>query len=127
MKRPEGANTETATVLLVDDDEQLRRFCEKSLSRNGFSVLVGDDGLDALVIAASHGGPIDILITDIELPRIRGTELGRVFKLLWPHTKVLYLSGSCPASELGPDDTLLSKPFPPEAFDRAVGEMLSAR
>ena len=117
---------EAATVLVIDDDQQLRRFCEKCLSRNGFSVLEGDDGLEALLIAASHGKPIDILITDIELPRIRGTELGRVFRLLWPHTKVLYLSGSCQASELGPDDILLSKPFPPEALDETVGKMLSS-
>ena len=117
---------EAATVLVVDDDQQLRRFCEKCLRRNGFSVLEGDDGLEALLIAASHGKPIDILITDIELPRIRGTELGRVFRLLWPHTKVLYVSGSCLASELGPDDTLLSKPFTPEALDDTVGKMLSS-
>ena len=124
MKLAEPAG-ETATVLVVDDDQQIRKFCEKCLSRNGFSVLEGDDGLEALLIAASHGKPIDILITDIELPRIRGTELGRVFRLLWPHTKVLYVSGSCQASELGPHDTLLSKPFPPEALDETVEKMLS--
>jgi DNA-binding response OmpR family regulator len=125
MKLAEPA-AEAATVLVVDHDQQLRKFCEKCLSRNGFSVLEGDDGLEALLIAASHGKPIDILITDIELPRIRGTELGRVFRLLWPHTKVLYVSGSCQASELGPDDTLLSKPFRPEALDETVEKLLSA-
>jgi len=118
---------EAPTVLVVDDDQQLRKFCEKCLSRNGLRVLEGDDGLDALLIAASHSRPIDILITDIELPRIRGTELGRIFKLLWPHTKVLYVSGSCQPAELGPNDTLLSKPFPPEALGETVEKMLSAR
>jgi DNA-binding response OmpR family regulator len=130
MKLPERANTEAATVLVVDDDQQLRGFCEKCLSRNGFRVLQGDDGLEALLIAASHGGSIDILITDIELPRIRGTELGQVFKLLWPHTRVLYVSGSSQASshlDLESGGTFLPKPFPPEILVKTVGQILSSR
>jgi two-component system cell cycle sensor histidine kinase/response regulator CckA len=127
---PELTNTETATVLVVDDDHQLRSFCGKCLSRNGFRVLQGDDGLEALLIAASHGRPIDVLITDIELPRIRGTELAQAFKLLWPRTRVLYISGSSDAalhSELEASGSFLQKPFPPDTLIKTVGRMLSTR
>jgi CheY-like chemotaxis protein len=130
MARPKRTSTESAILLVVDDDHEQRKFCGRCLSRNGFRVLEGDDGLEALLIAMSHGRPIDVLITDVELPSIRGTELGKVFKLIWPRTKVLYISGSSDAaihSELELDGTLLSKPFSPEALVKSVGRMLSAR
>jgi DNA-binding NtrC family response regulator len=129
MRLPERAKTETVTVLVVDGDSHVRKFCEDCLSRNGFSVLQGDDGLEAVLIAASHRKPIDILITEVELPRMRGTELGEVFKLLWPRTRVLYVSGPSDASiysELEPDAMFLPKPFAPEALVESVGKMLSA-
>jgi two-component system, cell cycle sensor histidine kinase and response regulator CckA len=130
MKLPERSNTEVATVLVVDDDRQLRKFCDKCLTRNGFRVLQSDDGLEGRLIALSHGKPIDILITDVELPRIRGTELGQVFKLLWPRTRVLYVSGLSDESihsECEPNGVLLPKPFAPEALVKSVGRMLSSR
>jgi two-component system cell cycle sensor histidine kinase/response regulator CckA len=129
MTMPEGAKSENATLLVVDDDHQLRTFCGKCLARNGFRVLEGDDGLEALVIAASHAGPIDVLITDLELPRIRGTELGQLFKALWPSIRVLYISGgsnSAVRAELGPDGAFLEKPFPPDTLVKTVGRLLEA-
>ena len=130
MKLPKCTNAETATVLVVDDNHQLRESCGKCLSQNGFRVLEGDDGLEAVLIAMSHGKPIDILITDMELPRICGTELGRVFKLIWPCTRVVYLSGSSDAaihSEEELDGTLLLKPFSPESLVTTVAGVLSGR
>jgi len=130
MEQPEYTNPEAATVLVVDDDHQLLTFCGKCLSRHGFRVLQVDDGLQALLVAASHGRPIDILITDVELPGIRGTELGDVFKLIWPHTKVLYMSGSLDGSilsELRFDRNFLPKPFPPDALVKTVDRILAAR
>ena len=130
MRLLERTKTETVTVLVVDGDSQVRKFCEDCLSRNGFSLLQSDDGLEAMLIAASHGTPIDILITEVELPRMRGTELGEVFKLLWPRTRVLYVSGSSGApiySELEPDGMFLPKPLTSEALVESVGRMLSAR
>lgn len=128
MKLPERAKTETATVLVVDDDCHVRQFCEECLSQKGFRVLQTDDGLEAVLIASTHGKPIDILITEVELPRMRGTELGQVFKLLWPLTIVIYISGSCDASiypELEPDGMLLPKPFAFEALAQSVVSLLS--
>jgi two-component system, cell cycle sensor histidine kinase and response regulator CckA len=130
MELPENTNPEAATVLVVDDDHQLLTFCGNCLSRHGFTVLQVDDGLQALLIAASHGRPIDILVTDIELPGIRGTELGDVFKLIWPHTKVLYMSGSLDRSvqlELRLHRNFLPKPFLPDALVKTVDRMLAGR
>jgi len=130
MELPEHTNPETVTVLVVDDDHQLLTFCGKCLSRRGFRVLQVDDGLQALLIAASHVRPIDILVTDVELPRIRGTQLGDVFKLIWPHTKVLYMSGSLDGSvqsELRLDRNVLPKPSLPDALVKTVDRMLANR
>jgi DNA-binding NtrC family response regulator len=129
MTVPKLTSTESATLLVVDDDHQLRKFCGKCLTQNGFKVLEGGDGLEALLIAMSHGRPVDVLITDLELPRLRGTELVRAFKLLWPGTRVLYMSGSSDAtiqSELGAGKAFLTKPFPPEALVGSVCRILSS-
>jgi two-component system cell cycle sensor histidine kinase/response regulator CckA len=91
---PGPASVNLTTVLLVDDDDQLRPFCRDWLDENGFRVLEAKNGLEALLVAANHDGAIDVLITDLEMPRISGTELARVFKAIWPTISVLYLSGS---------------------------------
>jgi DNA-binding NtrC family response regulator len=118
------------TVLLVDDDDQVRTFCRNCLAENGFRVLEGDSGLDALLVAANHDGAIDILITDIEMPRISGTVLADVFKAMWPTIDVLYISGSlCESTRAGSDSdcALLPKPFLPDTLLRAIEKILDAR
>ena len=65
------------TVLLVDDDDQLRVFCRDLVMDNGFTVLEAQNGLEALLTSVQHQGAIDLLITDLEMPGISGMELGR--------------------------------------------------
>jgi two-component system cell cycle sensor histidine kinase/response regulator CckA len=112
-----------ATVLLIDDDDQVRGMCRTFLEENGFRVLEADNGLEALIIATERQGAIDLVITDVVMPKISGVELGRVFEGLWPHLNVLYMSGS-------PRDTIglnlpagcpfLPKPFAAHEFVSAV-------
>jgi DNA-binding response OmpR family regulator len=115
------------TVLLVDDDDQLRGFCRSLLTKNGFMVLEAQNGLEALLTSVQHQGGIDLLITDLEMPGISGTELGRAFNELWPGVNVLYLSGSpreTVGDQLPADCAFLAKPFAPNALVDAVGDAL---
>jgi two-component system, cell cycle sensor histidine kinase and response regulator CckA len=118
------------TILLVDDDDQLRMFCRDCLAGSGFRVLEGDSGLEALVVASNYGGAIDILLTDLEMPGISGIELSRVFRAICPTISVLYMSGSICESvraELDSDDAFLPKPFLAGTLLKRIGAALDAR
>lgn len=118
------------TILLVDDDDQLRMFCRDCLAGSGFRVLEGDSGLEALVVASNYGGAIDILLTDLEMPAIGGIELGRVIRAIYPTISVLYMSGSICESvraELDSDGAFLPKPFLAGTLLKRIGAALDAR
>jgi two-component system, cell cycle sensor histidine kinase and response regulator CckA len=117
----------STTVLLVDDDDQLRTFCRDRLAEKGFNVLEGDNGLEALLVAVNHDGTIDLLITDLEMPKISGDKLAQVLKAMRPTISVLYMSGAACQFELEPDCTFLPKPFLPDALLKLIGEALDAR
>ncbi len=81
-------------ILLVHNDSELRDFCRDCLKRNGVRVLEAADGLEALLIAASHEGPIDLFLTDGENARISGFELVSMLQSISPQMRVVVLSGS---------------------------------
>jgi two-component system cell cycle sensor histidine kinase/response regulator CckA len=113
-----------ATVLLIDDDDQVRGMCRSFLVEIGFRVLDAGDGLEALLLAVQWKGSIDLVITDVVMPKMGGAELGRVFREIWPEVNVLYMSGSpkeIVSQELPPDCPFLPKPF---AFDDLVSAVL---
>jgi CheY-like chemotaxis protein len=115
------------TVLLVDDDDQMLRFCRSLLTATGFTVLEADNGFEALLTSVQHQGAIDLLITDVIMPGISGGELGRAFNELWPSVRVLYVSGSpreTVGDQLPADCAFLAKPFPPDALVDAVGDAM---
>jgi DNA-binding NtrC family response regulator len=124
--RPQGRSG-PITVLLVDDDDQLRGWCRSVLKASGFAVLEADNGLEALLTSVQHREAIDLLMTDLEMPGISGMELGRAFNELWPGVNVLYVSGSpseTVVDQLPADCAFLAKPFAPEALVAAVGDAL---
>jgi len=130
MTMPAPANVDLTTILLVDDDDQSRSFCRDCLTEHGFRVLEGDCGLEALLAAANYQGAIDVLITDLEMPRINGVDLAVVFKEIWPAMSVLFISGSPGESIRGDLDfeyTFLQKPFLPGALLKTLAEVLDAR
>src|SRR5262245_27313127 len=79
-------------VLVVDDEEPVRRFVERVLSEAGYVTTVAGDGTEAVTIAQDQP-PFDVLVTDLVMPQMSGDELARRLRLNEPSLKVLYLTG----------------------------------
>jgi DNA-binding NtrC family response regulator len=114
MDVPTVAGTET--VLLVEDEEQVRELGRRVLERAGYTVLAAVDAESAVAIADRHAGHIHLLITDIVLPRVSGRELAARLGIHRPAIKVLYVSGTTDNAVsrhrmLDPGTEFLEKPF----------------
>jgi CheY-like chemotaxis protein len=130
---PSGAvqarqRAESKTVLLVEDEEALRESIATQLEAAGYRVLRAEEGNAALLAAQSHKEPIDLLITDIVMPKMSGQELAARLQLAHPETRVLYMSGYADDIVLGGLDGLafIQKPFPFAEVINKVREILEA-
>ena len=83
----------TETVLLVEDSELVRPLVAEVLESYGYTVLAAVDGIEALALAAAHQGPIDVLLTDVVMPRMSGRELADRLLVARPDLKLLFTSG----------------------------------
>jgi two-component system, cell cycle sensor histidine kinase and response regulator CckA len=83
----------TETLLLVEDEDALRRAAAEFLSLRGYSVLEARDGLDALSVAKNHGSKIHLAVTDVVMPHLSGGQLANELGMLRPETRVLFVSG----------------------------------
>ncbi len=90
---PPTTHRGTETVLLVEDDEQVRGLAAAVLRRHGYQVLQAPSGGDAIVICEQHLGPIALLLTDVVMPHMSGRELWERLQVLRPSMKVLFMSG----------------------------------
>jgi|GEM_PF-3697676 len=102
------------TILLVEDEGLVRRLARSVLERAGHRVVEAQDGVAALEAARSHNGPIDLLLTDLVMPRMGGLELSRHLIREHPGLRIAFMSGYPlrHGGELLPDDALLiAKPF----------------
>ncbi len=121
--------SQTATILLVEDDAGLRRAALRTLQSKGYSVLEARDGEDALAIVRSHAGPIDLVVTDVVMPRMAGPKLVSELRARQGNMRVIYVSGYT-FDMLDPraleDGTFLTKPFSPEDLLTAVQNVLHA-
>ena len=81
------------TVLLVEDEEPLRKAAGEYLSLRGYTVLEAKDGLDALSVSNNHGSTIHLAVTDVVMPRMSGGRLAKELESLRPETRVLFVSG----------------------------------
>jgi len=117
------------TILLVDDEETVRRFSSRVLEKHGFTVLTASGGPDALAVAEQHGRPLDLLLTDVMMPGMNGRELAESLLALRPSLRVLFISGYAEdvlVSDVGlvPGAAFLGKPFKPKALLSKVREVL---
>jgi PAS domain S-box-containing protein len=89
----ERPKTGSETLLVVEDEPMILRLACTALERLGYRVLTASNGLEALEVAASESGRIDLIITDVVMPKLGGRELARRLAEQRPDTKVLYTSG----------------------------------
>jgi PAS domain S-box-containing protein len=118
---------EGRTILLVEDEETVRRIASRCLERAGYRVLAVGDGEDALRIAAATPR-IDLLLTDVVMPGMSGPRLADHLKAARPSLPVLFMSGfsrDLPESLAPPPGALLQKPFSPETLTARVAEALA--
>jgi signal transduction histidine kinase len=104
------------TILLVEDEAAIRHLFETALRAKGYRVFTAEDGQDALDRAAECGGKIDLLVTDMVMPRVSGPELIRRLSTTVPRLRVLFVSGYSHEGNLGISSTVetvavLQKPF----------------
>jgi two-component system cell cycle sensor histidine kinase/response regulator CckA len=83
----------TETVLVVEDEEALRKVARRALETAGYTVLTAAAGDEALLVSAQHTGTIQLLLTDVIMPRMGGKALAQAFLKTRPLAKVLYMSG----------------------------------
>jgi PAS domain S-box-containing protein len=118
-----------ATVLLVEDEPQVRAVVLKVLRRAGHAVLDAADGEEALRRAADPAQVIDVLVTDVVMPHLGGRELATRIRALRPGLKVLFVSGyvdaGFPVDELDDDTRFLQKPFGPAELATELSWLLT--
>jgi PAS domain S-box-containing protein len=117
------------TILVVEDDEGVRRLIVGTLGMCGFQVLQAADGPGALLAATQHAAPIDLLLTDVIMPGMNGKEVADRLAALRPQIKVLFISGYsgeliAKAGVLHPGVAYLPKPFTSDVLAAKVREML---
>ncbi|HYW12438.1 MAG TPA: PAS domain S-box protein [Longimicrobium sp.] len=123
--RPRGRGT----VLLVEDEQTVRRIAERVLSRGGYDVLTAGEGAEAMALSRQHSGVIQVLVTDLVMPRMNGSDLARRLMAERPGIRVLFISGydrdaARTAGPLEPGTDFIEKPFSPEVLLERVGRLL---
>lgn len=121
----------TETILLVEDQEDLRRLARHILQSHGYSVLDTDRGDTALGLAQNHPGPIHLLVADVVLPGLGGGRLAAEVAARRPGIKTLFISGHTDDTVrqhgiLPTDSAFLQKPFTVEALPLKVRQVLDA-
>src|SRR5262249_35842817 len=121
----------TETILLVEDEPEVRRLVEKLLRLKGYRVIAASSPSEAVALSKRQEAPIELLLTDVIMPGLNGRELARVLAEPRPRMRVLYMSGYTDAAMsqqgiLPPGTAFLSKPFTPEILARKVREVLDA-
>jgi CheY-like chemotaxis protein len=128
MRYTQGSTTQQPTILLVDDEEFLRRLLARVLDGAGFDVVQAENGAAALKAVVGLDGALRLVVTDIHMPVMNGIEFAREFRSHHPAVPVLFITGRDPGITDDPayfDGHLLRKPFRREAFLAAVGRLLS--
>jgi signal transduction histidine kinase/CheY-like chemotaxis protein len=120
------------TVLVAEDDVQLRSLVGRCLEGRGYLVLEASDGAQALEVAEAYDGPMDLLVTDVVMPKLSGIELAERLVVARPGLRVLFMSGYSNEAiarhgQLTPDAVFLQKPVAPDALAIAVRSILDAR
>jgi two-component system, cell cycle sensor histidine kinase and response regulator CckA len=117
------------TILVVEDDDQVRKFAVRVLKGYGYTVLEASNGEAAIEVAAKHSEPIHLLLTDVIMPGMSSKDMEEHLRPLRPAMRVLYMSGYTDNTivdhgVLAPGKAFLGKPFTSESLGRKVREVL---
>ena len=128
--RPDESAPARATVLVVDDEEMVRRLAARILATLGYHVLEARSGQEAVRLLRRGAHRINGVVTDVAMPGIGGRELGETIARCWPQIRVLYMSGFAAMrmvsqGELDPNHPFIQKPFTSEQLGRKVRELLA--
>jgi two-component system, cell cycle sensor histidine kinase and response regulator CckA len=128
---PSRDGTGSETVLLVEDEDDVRRLLAHVLAQRGYKVLGACDGEEALHLVEKHGLEIRLVLTDMVMPRMSGRELGEHLARLRPDLKIIYMSGYTDdvlvrTGALGPGMTFLQKPLRSDELTSKVREALDS-
>ncbi|RME70023.1 MAG: response regulator, partial [Chloroflexi bacterium] len=119
------------TILLVEDNPEVRELVEHILRSQGYNLLQAEDGLNALLLARDYTGPIDLVITDVVMPNMSGPVMVSQLKQLKPGLKVLYMSGYtgnvlARHNVLEADTQFIGKPFSPVELTQKIRQVLDS-
>jgi CheY-like chemotaxis protein len=129
QKRTEELPRGTGTILLAEDEKEVREVAREFLHLAGYTVMEAKDGGEALELAAKHAGTIDLLVTDMVMPGIGGRELATRLSEMRPGLKVIYMSGyteyaNFKNAEFELHNVMLQKPFTRAVLASAVQKIL---
>jgi len=119
----------TETILLVEDDEMVRKLVNEVLDNEGYRLLEAANGVAALSICAQYEEPIHLLLTDVVMPEMSGRGLANRLAAVRPELKVLYMSGYTDDvivhhGVLDEGTEFIQKPFTPDVLARKIREVL---
>jgi signal transduction histidine kinase/CheY-like chemotaxis protein len=126
------ADAGSETLLLVEDEEGVRKLLTHVLHRRGYKVLEASNGEEALHLYERHRSAIQLVLTDMVMPHMSGRELGEKLRSLSPELKIIYMSGYTDdvlvrTGALGPGMSFLQKPLRPEVLAAKVREALDGK
>jgi len=125
---PVTEDTGSETVLLVEDEDEVRKVLHQILLNKGYRVFQAGSGEEALAISRLHRGAVHLLLTDITMPRMKGTELASRLLSERPQTRVIFMSGYNEERLSGGESTwtCLQKPFSQQTLTQTVRAILDA-
>ena len=129
VKLPAEMPRGSETILLAEDEQDVREIAREFLTMSGYTVLEAKDGIDALEAARNHSEKIDILLTDMVMPGMAGRDLARHLTVLRPGIKVIFMSGYTEYSAThhdgwDPSSVLLTKPFTRETLVHTIRDII---
>jgi PAS domain S-box-containing protein len=129
QKTPVSRGTET--ILLVEDEPEVRRVCALTLRRLGYDVIIAEDPDDAIKICAATERPVHAVLTDVVMPGISGVQLVERLRPLRPELRVLFMSGYTDrqivdATKLNASAAFIHKPFTPDSLGLTLRSLLDA-
>ena len=127
FRAPAAELKNVETVLVVDDEDEVRKLLIDVLAIGAYHVLQARDGQHGLEVAEAHIGMIDLLVTDVVMPRMKGPELADRLRQRYPALRTLYVSGYAERDTLRPlgeNEYFLAKPFSAADLFRIVREVL---